>query len=1240
MDARAEDGGAAVTAARTPWGRRRVALLTVPLLALGSLGVWVANGKPAQAAPDVPVPYRVGYASADQPVLSAVTPGGPNGGVALPSPDTTTPAEEPGSRAGGLVFVTRRDGHRDGDLRYRAPGSRESVSVLADDFDDRAPQLSPDGRTIAFESDRDGQPDIWTIGVNGQGLTRITDHPGDDTTPSWSPTGDRIAFSSTRDDTAGDIYTIRLAGKALTRLAASPAADSQPAWSPLGVIAFTTSRFATSSQPGAVVATVPDAGGDVRRIATGDEPAWSPDGQQLALTTRGTDPSGDIAVVTVRTLGSTVVARKLGRAETHATWNGVAVVYSDVVAAEDDSADIWTANAAGLDRQDHTQRPDAGETAPAYSVDGTRLAYSEEREQDGEEQPSSRIVVADAEGGDPQPLTGFVDGRVDDDPAWSPDGTMIAFGRTLPNGRRSVIVVRADNDGEVIGTIPVPRVLTAQDSKPVWSPDGTRIAFVRRAKQKPPLMVIPGPTDRRVNPGGSYTIDQLVKTPAILPTPDIVLLVDTTLSMDGPIANVRENLKTVVAQVKEAQPKAQFAVASFRDGVNKDTVFRIHQTLTSDVDAVQNGVDQLKTDANDNGGDNPEDWGYGLNQLATKKTVGWRDDSNRVVVLVGDAPTHNPAKTSDKVTLETAIANLKTASTRVVAVDVGALDSAIPPQDGCRGLCSKQATEVTKQTQGQLIKTTNDDEVSAAILAGLRNLVITVTPTVGPDCDEGLTVTFKPATPTKVRSGDDVHYQQTVTIAEGLDPGTVLHCDVSYPISPNPDGNQDAYQAPVTVTVNDSALPLVTVDDVTVPATDEFGTVVRYTATAVAADGTPLTPTCTPPSGSAFPIGQATVTCTAEDIDGSVGQDTALIAVIDQKADDKARIYMATVTAALGSPLAVVDQIDISVHAAADCPAAVEDDAPAFAPDGNSVVFAANGRLCVTDPGGLLPRQFTSSDDPRAEDPAFSPDGALIAYTSVVGSEPERRTLRTLPAAGGNAAVFIDTPGEAFEVAFRPLAAGLTLTLTATPAQAVQGDDPIRLTMVATNTTSAPANRVWVSTVIPAKQPQFASIGTLAPGASETVDVDVDTLTPLSGTVQAFVTGVFPGGLPAVATASVAITILPAPVAPDPVKPRVPTPVLAVQPAVGPPGAVTIATGRGFVPRSVVTLQWDIGIKVSQKVRADASGRIRAQVLIFHRDTLGPRNLVATGQGFETVVAAKFLVVPGSQDPADFAVRR
>ena len=58
---------------------------------------------------------------------------------------------------------------------------------------DWSPSWSPDGRRIAFTSDRNGNRDIYVINADGSGLTRLTDHPGPDYSPSWSPAGPGVS---------------------------------------------------------------------------------------------------------------------------------------------------------------------------------------------------------------------------------------------------------------------------------------------------------------------------------------------------------------------------------------------------------------------------------------------------------------------------------------------------------------------------------------------------------------------------------------------------------------------------------------------------------------------------------------------------------------------------------------------------------------------------------------------------------------------------------------------------------------------------------------------------------------------------------------------------------------------------------------------------------------------------------------------------------------------------------------
>lgn len=92
---------------------------------------------------------------------------------------------------------------------------------------------SPDGKRLAFNTERDGNWDIYTIATDGTGERRITDHEAEDRHPAWSPVGGRIAFTSARDG-AKSIYTMASDGSDVKRLTHSEHSDFNPAWSPDG----------------------------------------------------------------------------------------------------------------------------------------------------------------------------------------------------------------------------------------------------------------------------------------------------------------------------------------------------------------------------------------------------------------------------------------------------------------------------------------------------------------------------------------------------------------------------------------------------------------------------------------------------------------------------------------------------------------------------------------------------------------------------------------------------------------------------------------------------------------------------------------------------------------------------------------------------------------------------------------------------------------------------------------------
>ena len=105
----------------------------------------------------------------------------------------------------------------------------------------------------------------------------------------------------------------------------------------------------------------------------------------------------------------------------------------------------------------------------------------------------------------------------------------------------------------------------------------------------------------------------------------------------------------------------------------------------------------------------------------------------------------------------------------------------------------------------------------------------------------------------------------------------------------------------------------------------------------------------------------------------------------------------------------------------------------------------------------------------------------------------------------------------------------------------------------------------------------------------------------------------------------------------------VPAPAFRLEPAVGPPGIVTVLYGTDLVAGSEVNVQWDRGISTQRATGVvGADGTVAIQVLVFHHDLLGPRQLLVSptpgGQQF-TATQLPFLVVAAPlQPPGESAI--
>ena len=183
----------------------------------------------------------------------------------------------PGLRHAHDLLERLGDGHPGG-----GPVSSASARpVTRGDQTVETADVSPDGKWLAFDSNRGGNYDIWRMPVAGGDPIQVTTNPADDFAPAWAPDGRRLSFHSLRNGNR-DLFTIAADGTEETQRTSSPAEELDSHWSPDG----TALVYQSFSKDRDVLRVLTLADGSSHDLWRGEYARWSPAGGEIAAISR------------------------------------------------------------------------------------------------------------------------------------------------------------------------------------------------------------------------------------------------------------------------------------------------------------------------------------------------------------------------------------------------------------------------------------------------------------------------------------------------------------------------------------------------------------------------------------------------------------------------------------------------------------------------------------------------------------------------------------------------------------------------------------------------------------------------------------------------------------------------------------------------------------------------------------------------------------------------------------------
>jgi Tol biopolymer transport system component len=398
-----------------------------------------------------------------------------------------------------------------GDLYSLPVAGGEAKPITTGLAFDSQPAVSPDGKHIAFISDRDGSENLWISNLDGSELKQLSkDAQGDFESPSWTTESDYVLVSRKQGNTLHEVWMYHIQGGSgiqVTKSSATATTTPQQRLRALGVVASADGKYfyyARRTGNFTYNTTFPIWQVVRRDRITGDEdvitsapgsafrPVISPDGSKLVFGTRQDTQTGlrvrDLSTGEEKWLKYPVQRDDQESAATRDVLPGFAFT--------PDSRDIIVSYGGKIHRVQIStgEASDIPFTAKVSQDLGPELKFASRVE---EGPVKARLIQTPSESPDGKQLVfsslthlykvetpggkavRFTSSNAREfQPAWSPDGQWIAYVTWADEGG-DIWKLRADGSGSPLKLTRVP----AFYRDPVWSPDSKRIVALRQARQ-------------------------------------------------------------------------------------------------------------------------------------------------------------------------------------------------------------------------------------------------------------------------------------------------------------------------------------------------------------------------------------------------------------------------------------------------------------------------------------------------------------------------------------------------------------------------------------------------------------------------------------------------------------------------------------------------------------------------------------------------------------------------------------